>query len=178
MASSVLILFAHPAYERSRAQRALLKGLQGLEGVQVHDLYEAYPDFAIDVPREQKLLEAHATVIFQFPMFWYSTPAILKEWQDLVLEHGWAYGTGGNALQGKRFVCATSTGGGLQSYTATGGNRHTIAQLLRPLEQTAYLCGMQPQEPFVVYGTHNLTDAELKEAAARYRALLEGWSGA
>ncbi len=57
-----------------------------------HDLYEAYPDFGIDVGREQERLPAHDVVVFQHPLFWYSTAAILQEWKDLVLEHGWAYG--------------------------------------------------------------------------------------
>jgi len=84
----VLILFAHPALEKSRVNRRLVAAVQGLEGVTFHDLYEAYPDFYIDVKHEQRLLEAHDIIAFQHPLYWYSTPSLLKEWQDLVLEHG------------------------------------------------------------------------------------------
>ena len=63
-----------------------------MEGVRLHDLYEAYPDFLIDVEAEQALLLEHDVIVFQHPVYWYSSPAILKEWQDLVLEHGFAYG--------------------------------------------------------------------------------------
>ena len=54
----ILILVAHPALERSRVHRALLASVLPSRGLTVHDLYEAYPDFDIDVPREQALLAA------------------------------------------------------------------------------------------------------------------------
>ncbi|MGF1448777.1 MAG: NAD(P)H-dependent oxidoreductase [Opitutales bacterium] len=173
MSTSVLICFAHPAFERSRANRALLEAVRVVDGVRVHDLYEAYPDFVIDVPAEQARMEAHEAIVFQFPFFWYSTPAILKEWQDLVLEHGWAYGSDATALRGKRFLCALTTGGGVGSYGPSGGNRYSVPELLRPLEQTARLCGMEPLEPFIVYETHSLSDAQLAAEAQRYAARLQ-----
>ncbi|MCU7375699.1 NAD(P)H-dependent oxidoreductase [Paucibacter sp. O1-1] len=67
----------------------------------INDLYANYPDFLIDVAREQQLCESHDVIIFQHPFYWYSTPAIVKEWLDLVLEHGWAYGKTGTALKDK-----------------------------------------------------------------------------
>ena len=54
-----------------------------MEGVTFVDLYAEYPRFEIDVDREQARLLAHDVIVFQNPLFWYSTPAILKEWQDL-----------------------------------------------------------------------------------------------
>ena len=99
MTSTILILFAHPALEKSRVNRVLIRDIPGIEGVTFHDLYETYPDFDIDVAREQELLLAHDTIVLHHPFFWYSTPAMLKEWQDLVLEHGWAYGSGGNRAE-------------------------------------------------------------------------------
>ncbi len=173
MSTSVLICFAHPAFERSRANRALLEVVRGLDGVRVHDLYEAYPNFDINVAHEQALMQAHASIVLQFPFFWYSTPAILKEWQDLVLEHGWAFGSNATALQGKRLLCALTTGGSVQSYGPAGGNRYSVSELLRPLEQTARLCRMEPQEPFIVYETHALTNAQLEAEAQRYAAQIQ-----
>ncbi|MCV5747032.1 NAD(P)H-dependent oxidoreductase, partial [Escherichia coli] len=72
------------------------------------DLYGEYPRFNINIDREQQRLREHDVVIFQFPLYWYSTPAILKEWQDLVLEYGFAYGTEGTELQGKTMLCVLS----------------------------------------------------------------------
>ena len=100
----ILVLFAHPAFERSRVHRRLVDAVAELPGITFHDLYEAYPDFDVDVRREQKLLLEHDLVVLQHPFFWYSTPPLVKQWEDLVLEHGWAYGTGGNALHGKRLL--------------------------------------------------------------------------
>jgi glutathione-regulated potassium-efflux system ancillary protein KefG len=171
---NVLIVFAHPALERSRVNRALIEAAAGVEGVRIHDLYEAYPDFDIDVHHEQRLLEAHDAVVFQHPFFWYSAPAILKQWQDLVLEHGWAYGRTGTALEGKWTLNAITAGGGEESYRREDGNQFEIGQLLAPFEATARLCGMVWLPPFVVYGTHRLGDAEVAVHAADYRRLLIG----
>jgi len=150
----------------------LVRAARSLEHVTVHDLYEAYPDFDIDVPREQQLLESHDVVVWQHPLFWYSTPAIFKEWQDLVLTHGWAYGSEGTALRGKHFFNAITTGGHSGAYTVDGYNRFTVRQLLTPVEQTAFLCGMEYFPPFVVHGTHALGHAEIKQHAADYQRTL------
>jgi glutathione-regulated potassium-efflux system ancillary protein KefG len=168
--SGVLLTLAHPALERSRANRALAKAAKGLAGVTFHDLYETYPDFAIDIEAEQEKLLAHDVIALQFPLYWYATPALLKEWFDLVWLHGFAYGLDGNALAGKRMFVAATTGGAAKAYHAHGYNRFSMDEYLRPLEQTAYLCGMVWETPFVVHGAAVKDDEELKAEALRYRA--------
>ncbi|TCS05902.1 NAD(P)H-dependent oxidoreductase [Caulobacter sp. BK020] len=170
--SGVLLTLAHPALERSRANRALAKAAKGLDGVTFHDLYETYPDFAIDIEAEQEKLLAHDVIAVQFPLYWYSTPALLKEWFDLVWLHGFAYGLEGNALAGKRLFAACTTGGAAKAYHAHGYNRFSMDEFLRPLEQTAYLCGMVWETPFVVHGAATKDDEELKAEAQRYRARI------
>jgi glutathione-regulated potassium-efflux system ancillary protein KefG len=128
----VLVLFAHPALERSRINRELLAAVRGRSGVTLHDLYEEYPDLQIDVQREQELLLAHDVVILQHPFFWYSAPAIVKEWQDLVLEHGWAYGSDGHALEGKITFNVLSAGGSQAAYQDAGFNRSRSGTCCRP----------------------------------------------
>ena len=169
----ILILFAHPAFQKSRINKYLVKAVYNLEGVTFHDLYEFYPEFDIDVKIEQSLMMNHDVVIFHHPFFWYSTPAILKEWQDLVLEHGWAYGREGNALSGKLFFNVMTTGGKEDTYTEDGFHGLTIRQLLAPIEKTAKLCKMIYLPPFVVHGTHALNDNDIKESAQKYSILLE-----
>jgi len=156
----ILILFAHPALEKSRIHRQLVKAVQGMEGVTFHDLYEQYPHFHIHVKREQDLLLAHDIIVFQHPFYWYSSPAILKEWQDLVLELGFAYGEGGTALEGKKVLSAITTGGSEKAYCRKGHNYFTMRELLAPFEQTARLCGMEYLPPFIVHGTHKLQDIQ------------------
>ncbi|MEM1293799.1 MAG: NAD(P)H-dependent oxidoreductase [Verrucomicrobiota bacterium] len=172
--SRVLIIFAHPAYQRSRVNRHLVRAVRDLPGITFHDVYEAYPDFMIDVEAEQELLSTHKAIIFQHPLFWYSTPAILKEWQDLVLTHGWAYGTGGDALKGKTVLQAITAGGSEEHYREGGLNRFPLRHLLTPFDQTCTLCQMTYVAPFVVHGTHKLiTEADMIQNCAEYRRLVE-----
>jgi glutathione-regulated potassium-efflux system ancillary protein KefG len=170
----VLILFAHPVVERSRVNRRLLATAREVTGVTIHDLYEVYPTLDIDVKREQRLLLDHDVIVFQHPFYWYSAPAILKEWQDLVLEHGWAYGHGGTQLRGKITLNAISTGGPESSYHRDGYNRFTIRELLAPWNQTAHLCGMRFLAPFAVHAALQVIgDRDLESQRAAYQLLLE-----
>lgn len=171
--SKILVLFAHPALEKSRVNRELAAAVRDLPGVTFHDLYEAYPEFDVDVQREQALLLEHDVIVLQHPFFWYSTPALLKEWQDLVLEHGWAYGSEGKMLQGKQALSIVTTGGREQAYDPEGLNRFTMRQFLAPIEQTFRLCGVAYRPPFVVHGTHGMAGEEIRAHAADYRRLLE-----
>ena len=168
----ILVLFAHPALEKSRVHKRMVKHIHHLEGITFHDLYEAYPDFDIDVEREQQLLLQHDLFIFQHPFYWYSSPAILKQWQDLVLEHGWAYGTKGKMLAGKKLFNAITCGGTKEAYCKEGRNRFTIRELLAPFEQTARLCNISYLPPFVITGTHRLESGDIELHAAQYEQLL------
>lgn len=169
----VLVLFAHPAFEQSRAHRRLVEAVPRRDGVTFHDLYEAYPDFDVDVAREQALLLAHDVVVLQHPFYWYGVPPLVKQWIDLVLEHGWAYGSRGTALEGKWVLSALTAGGGEPAYSDRGYNRFTVRQLLAPMEQTVHLCRMGYLPPWVLHGTHRLSDADLARGARQYGLLLQ-----
>lgn len=170
----VLVLFAHPVLERSRVNRRLFATARDVSGVTTHDLYEVYPTLNIDVQREQRLLLDHDVIVFQHPFYWYSVPAILKEWQDLVLEHAWAYGHGGTHLRGKITLNAISTGGPESSYHRDGYNRFTVRELLTPWEQTAHLCGMHFLAPFTVHAALKVIgDSDIEPHSTAYRQLLE-----
>lgn len=170
----VLVLFAHPVVERSRVNTRLLDAIKGVDGVTIRDLYEDYPTQFIDVAREQADLLAHDVVVFQHPFYWYSCPAILKEWQDLVLEHGWAYGVGGNNLRGKLTLNAITTGGPEHAYQRGGYNRFTVRELLAPWDQTAHLCGMRFLAPYAVHAALKVVrDEDVTEAKDGYRRLIE-----
>jgi glutathione-regulated potassium-efflux system ancillary protein KefG len=168
----ILILFAHPAIHKSRANRELIKPIRKLKDITFHDLYEHYPDFYINVPREQRLLKKHDIIVLMHPFYWYSAPAILKEWQDLVLEHGFAYGEGGTALRNKLLFPVITTSGSAAAYQTTGRHRYTIEQFLKPIEQTAYLCGMKYLPPFVTHSALKLTLEEIIHQAARLKNTL------
>lgn len=169
----ILLLFAHPRLENSRANQQLLKAIPQSDNITVHDLYENYPQFDIDVAREKELLLMHDIIIWQHPFYWYSAPPLVKQWIDLVLEFGWAYGPGGTALEGKYIFNAISTGGNRAAYCEQGYNQCTINQFLLPFRQTAKLCHMTYLPPFVVHGTHRLSNDELKSISMDYQRFLQ-----
>ena len=70
--AKVLLLYAHPESQDSVANRVLLKPATQLSNVTVHDLYAHYPDFFIDIPREQALLREHEVIVFQHPLYTYT----------------------------------------------------------------------------------------------------------
>ena len=169
----ILILFAHPARKRSIINAGLRAAVEGLEDITVHDLYARYPDFLIDVAHEQRLCLDHDVLILQHPFYWYSTPAILKEWLDLVLEHGWAYGRSGGALTGKILFQVITAGGDADAYSKAGSNHFTLRELTLPLRATANLCRMQWLPPYAVLGVHRgLPLDELKRQASDYRRTI------
>ena len=173
MTNKVLILFAHPSEHRSEVNRPLFQASQQIEGVTTVDLYREYPDYQINIDREQNRLKEHDFIIFMFPLYWYSTPALLKEWQDLVLEYGFAYGNEGTALHGKKFMCALTAGGAESAYREQGYNHFPIRELLRPLEQTARLCGMDFLPPFALFSSRNAVEQDrIKEHTDQWRQLL------
>ena len=169
----ILILFGHPAFKRSKINAALREAVENLEGITFHDLYANYPDFLIDISHEQSLCEHHDIIVFQHPFYWYSTPSIIKEWFDLVLEHAWAYGTSGKALAGKVTFQTLTAGGDHTNYRAGGLNLFTIRELTTPYRATANLCQMEWLPPFAILGIHQgLPQAECDQYAQDYRRTL------
>lgn len=180
-ASRALIIYVHPRHQNSYGNYELLSAVADLPQVTVHDLYEEYPDFFIDVAREQELLRNHDLIIFMFPLYWYSAPALLKEWQDRVLDYGFAYGLSRHeeapeddrtALSGKTLWVVTTAGGPVNSYREGAVNSRPLDDYLRPYEQTAHLCGMHWHLPFAVYRVRKLTLAYLQQKAQEFRATL------
>lgn len=169
----VLVVAAHPYPDRSRANRALSAAIAGLPGVEVRSLYDLYPDFSIDVEAERVALGRATVLVWQHPIYWYAAPALLKLWFEKVLGLGWAYGPGGTALRGKRCLWVATTGGDAAGYSAEGMHQHVFSAFVPVMQQTAQFCGMTWLEPLVVHGAHKISEAELAERAAAYRARIE-----
>jgi glutathione-regulated potassium-efflux system ancillary protein KefG len=173
MQNRILVLFAHPLFEKSRIHKALVRGIP--KEVTFHDLYEAYPDFNIDVEKEKELLLAHDLIIWEHPLYWYSSPAILKQWIDMVLEPGWAYGQGGTALANKMVFQVLSTGGAITTYLPEGYHHSTLEEFLLPFKRTAELCNMKYLPPFVAHGSHRMTEETMASLGADYHSLLRSF---
>ncbi|MXN89746.1 NAD(P)H oxidoreductase [Flavobacterium sp. Sd200] len=173
MPNRILILFAHPLFEKSNANNVLVNHIPDSPNITFHDLYQEYPDFDIDIKREQELLLLHDIIIWHHPMYWYSCPPLLKQWIDLVLQHGWAYGHEGKALKGKLLLQVLTTGGRKENYCASGKDRFTILQLLEPFCQTAKVCNLLYLPPFVVHGTHSMEEESYLHYGELYGKVLE-----
>jgi len=172
------VIYAHPYPRHSRACAALLAAIEDLPRLQVRSLYDRYPDFDVDVAAEQAALEGAGLAVWMHPLYWYSTPALLKHWFDQVLLKGWAWGEGGVALAGKDCLWVTTTGGDQPAYSAQGRHAHEFEAFVPSIEQTARFCGMNWLEPFVVHGAHEVTDESLRASARALRARLEAWAKA
>ncbi|MEM6584083.1 MAG: NAD(P)H-dependent oxidoreductase [Pseudomonadota bacterium] len=140
---NILVVSGHPDLASSNANQLILEALSArLDGISITRLDQRYPDYRIDIEREQAALRRADIVVLQFPFYWYSVPALLKKWIDDVFAYGFAYGSTGDKLQGKILLASFTIGGPSDAYQATGYNHFSLEQLLRPLEQTAYLAGM------------------------------------
>ncbi|WP_171187436.1 NAD(P)H-dependent oxidoreductase [Ruegeria sp. HKCCC2117] len=148
-----LVLTAHPDLSKSRINRVWFDALSDAQEVTTRDLTDiGGAELRFDVETEQALLMAHDRIVFQFPFYWYSAPPVMKAWMDQVLSYGFAYGPGGDHLKGREFLILVSTGGPEHSYHAGGYNNYTMAEFLKPFQQTANLAGMTYLRPFVAHG--------------------------
>ena len=168
-----LVLVFHPHLEKSQVNRKLMDAANETGDVTVVDEYAAYPDFRINVEHEQRLIETHDRIVLQFPFYWYSSPALLKQWEDDVIKAGWAYG-GGRALEGKEFMLSVSTGSPADSYTREGSHVRTMNGLLSPFETTFRHTHATYLKPFLIQGVATSTEEQIDEAVSKYPAALIG----
>lgn len=124
-----------------------------------------------DVASQQAELRWADAVLFQFPLWWFSMPAILKGWVDRVYAYGFAYGVGEHSethwgdrygegvFQGKRAMLVVTTGGWEPHYSARGVNG-PIDDILFPITHgILHYPGFDVLPSFVVYKTHSMNDA-------------------
>jgi NAD(P)H dehydrogenase (quinone) len=132
--------------------------------------------FAPDITEELEKLQWCDLLILNFPIFWFSTPAILKGWIDRVLVSGLCYGglrfydKGG--LKGKRAMI-TITIGGQQHMFGPDAVHGELETLLRPLLRgTLYYTGMQVLPPFVAWHVPYISQEARVQFLADYRERL------
>ncbi|CAD7288728.1 NAD(P)H-dependent oxidoreductase [Campylobacter suis] len=177
-----VVVFSHPYFERSKVNKALLKVAKdtlGSENVRFLDEIYGEKTKSFDIAKEQKFLESADRIIFQFPLYFYATPAILKAYLDEVFTYGWAYGSTG-VLTGKDVQVAVSVGGTIADYSKFGRAKHDMSEILAPFEASMNYCGMDFGEPFVVDDSSNISDERLNECCEIYKKLLknEDWKEA
>lgn len=181
--TKTLILLFHRDLSRSKANAALSAAAAGVPGVEIVDMQALYPDgidMVRDGAREAARLLAADRIVLQFPIQWYSTPALLKAWQDAVLTRMYYldYEAEGRALEGTPLMLAATAGNVPDAYRPGGRNMFAMIDLLAPLRATAHRCGLPWSDPFIVYEADKLRPDALEAAAADYAARLEGWIAA
>lgn len=167
-----LIIVAHPDLENSRINRALAGIAEEQPDTTVHKLYEAYPDWKIDVAFEQSLLDRHDRIVFQYPLYWYSTPPLLKMWFDEILEYGWAFGPGGDHLKEKEIGIAISTAGTAAAYQPGGSNLFTVRDIAKPMEALANYVSARYLPPFAIHNARHITEDQIPAIQAAYASHL------
>ncbi len=155
----ILVNVVHPDIEKSIVNKRLVEGIQDMKNITINNLYKKYPDFKIDVKEEQKLLLEHDTILFQFPMYWFSSPSLLKEWFDAVLAPGFAH-AGASMLKDKSFAVAVSCGGAKKAFSATGKDKKTVEEFLFPFEITAEYVKMNYKKAYITYDTETVLSEE------------------
>lgn len=169
----ILLVTAHPALEKSRNNVRLLQAANELEKVTVRDLYELYPRFHINTQKEQKYLEESDVIVLQHPFYWYGTPALMKQYLDMVFTHGWAYGKNGGKLKGKIIFNSLTTSGTRESYHPDQHNRFPLSSYLIPFNQLAYVCGMDYLPPFVLHESGKAFASQSAAHAKNFKAILK-----
>lgn len=130
------MILAHPAIEKSIGNKTISESLAKEENVEVRHLDKLYPDFQIDVVSEQEALLKADTIVFQFPLFWYSMPAILKQWIDSVFLYGFAFGSE-SILNQKRIIVSFTIGSPIKGYP-----NDIVQKIVFPLQGLAKYCNL------------------------------------
>jgi len=177
-----LIILGHPHFDKSLANKTIIDELQNSNlDIEVRHLHTLYPDYKIDAKAEQEALLRHQTIVFQYPVYWYNMPAILKQWFDVVFEYQFAYGSKGDKLKGKNFIPSFTVGAPENEYKTLGEHHFRVYEFCKNLEQTAYYAQMNYVEPFYFHGTslavgyteNNVKDKAKNQAKRLITLLLE-----
>lgn len=163
--SKILVVSGHPDYKHSIANRAILDEFHRLvPEAEIVYLDAEYPDFKIDVEKEQKRLVEADTVVFEFPFWWYSAPSLMRRYFELVLSHGFAYGASGTALHGKKLVISFTAGARKSAYTPEGYQHYVMDTFIPQFRALSNLCGFVWHDPIISFGMMIL-DHDDKDAA-------------
>jgi glutathione-regulated potassium-efflux system ancillary protein KefG len=166
-----LLIVSHPELIDSSSQQYFLHSIKHWNQVTIHHLEGIYPDGKIDVVREQDLLKKHDRILFQFPFYWYSSPPLLKHWQDVVLEEGFAHGSR-RALAGKEFGLILMIGLPEREYQAGGSELFTISELTKPFQAMAHKLGMVYLRALPIFQFAYMEEEEKMDKLIQYWQML------
>lgn len=143
------------------------------------EVYEAYKQRSLssDIIEEQKKVQEADLVIFQFPLYWFSVPAILKGWMDRVLCQGFAFDFPGiydsGLLKGKLALLSLTTGSTAEMYSKAGVSGD-FRYFLWPLQHgTLHFCGFQVLSPQISFAPEYASEAERKAMVTSWAQRLQ-----
>lgn len=131
---------------------------------------------AADIAAEQEKLLWCNLLIMQFPLWWFSLPAIMKGWVDRVFTTGFAFGHGkwydAGGLRGRKAMLALTTGGPQNMY-AKGGINGDIDDVLHNINH-GILCfvGFEVLPPFVAWAPAHVEQPNREDYLQAYRQRL------
>lgn len=167
-----LVILSHPELDESSSQQFLLHSVPESSTITIRHLEAIYPDGKIDVEAEQESLRKHDRIFFQFPFYWYSSPPLLKKWQDEVLTEHFAYGYRGDKLNGKEFGLILVIGVSEREYQAGGEEGFSISELTAPFRALAKKTRMQYMKPLSIFQFPYMQEEERMKVLIQYQQWL------
>ena len=161
MQPKVLMILAHPDFEKSLANKQIKNKLAQENNVEIRHLNQLYPNHKINVQAEQEALKNADVIIFQYPLFWYSVPSILKEWIDSIFTYGFAFGKGNYQLEGKKIIVSFTTGSSSKDYP-----EDVVEKIVFPFKGLANFCKMNYITTVYSHEIANYSD-EAKEKSVK-----------
>ena len=166
-----LIIVAHNNIETSVYNKQLIESIKNNNNTTINILKT---NMALDVNAERELFLKHQNIIFQFPLNWYSVPASLKNYIDLVFGFGFGFAPTDERIMGKNFLAVVTTGGPQVSYSAEGYNKFSVEDYLHPLKGLARLTKMNFLPPLVSYASKkDGSEPEFATFKEKYKKTLE-----
>lgn len=172
----VLIIVTHPNLKDSIINKRWIEELDKYPNKYIiRDLYSLYPDEKINISVEQRFMEEYDKIIFQFPLYWFNCPPLLKKWLDEIRTHGWAYGKNSNyKLDGKKIALAITAGINEKDYQSGGRYKYTLQQLTAPFEIAFNYIRADYKPLFAFYGAeYNGTIERIEKSAQDYVSFIE-----
>ena len=171
--TKTLIIISHPDVTQSSSQQFLLAAIKGEELIQIRHLESILAEQEnnhFDKRIERACLQDADRIIFQFPLYWYQCPSVMKQWMDEVLTLNLSQ------KAKKEFGIVVTVGAKQDRYTAGGSVGFGIEELLRPYQALANQLGWNYQTPFVVYQFQYLTETQKQQLLVDYLYYLENGS--
>ena len=167
-----LVLVSHPEYDNSMTEAFLKQCQSDIENVDWVVLDKVQTNFIFDKEQEQQRLAQYDRILFQFPMYWYSAPALMKKYEDDVFTKNFIAHEQEGALNGKEMGIITTLGDPIKDYQVGGREGFSISELLKPYQAIAQRGQMKFLKPFVISQFAYMTDAQKQKLLIDYRSYL------